>query len=115
MNDQQIQIQLCSDIGNNVPGPTIAAQFKVPGHNDGSLAQFNFDLSSKVGLSAGTIYWILLYGLLNSTSLAKGALMYCVAGANPSGSATFIQALSMTDSNFQATQTIPAIGIAAEL
>ena len=113
-NGQDIKIEL---LGNNNLGPanqpagSISNTFSIPAPNDGSVAEFTFNLSADAALSAGSIYWLLVYGGLNNASLTQGSLLYWVAGGNPAGNAAFIQSLLFVEGNFQPSTVIPGFTV----
>ena len=95
----------------NKPGGTISNAFNIPAPNDGSVAEFTFSLPAIENLTGGSIYWLLVYGGLNSTSMANGSVLYWVAGGNPVGNATFVQSSQCVIGNFQPSVAVPGFTI----
>jgi len=113
-NGQQIKMQLLgNDAGGSRPGDLISEAFLIPPPNDGSVAEFTFNLPANVALQADVIYWIFVYGEITDASFANGALLYWVTGGNPAGGADYVQSLLYAQNSFQPSTAIPAFTIKA--
>ncbi len=109
-NGQEIYCQFCETDFNNQPLP--GPNFICPPPNNGSLAPFNFKLSTPVNLVAGKTYWIFIYGKLDPANMSQGTRLNWVAGGNPVGEITYQKSLQFVLSGCQSSPIRPAFMLA---